>query len=164
MIFWLITSCIIRYHQGHISMKELLRNDLKSVPNSRKIYEILHTLIGMDTSISDQPTLKFFVQTFFLAKVGLKNTLPTYSLGICPNFCKFFLDPPLTHYIIGPLHNKNKTLTSTSFLNICGSTVVPSLHWSYHLPETWQYILICYLALLSVSCHTSVSKESGKHI
>ena len=35
--------------------------------------------------------LNFFVQTFFLEKVWLRNTLPTYDLDICPNFRSFFI-------------------------------------------------------------------------
>ena len=36
------------------------------------------------------PTTKVFVQTFFLEKVWLEDTLPTYSLDICPKFRSFF--------------------------------------------------------------------------
>ena len=41
------------------------------------------------------PTKKVFVQTFFLEKVWLEDTLPTYSLDICPKFRSFFLLDPL---------------------------------------------------------------------
>ena len=41
------------------------------------------------------PTTQFFVQTFFLEKVWLEDTLPTYSLDICPKFRSFFWDPLL---------------------------------------------------------------------
>ena len=58
------------------------------------IFEILHTFISMDIHI--WPTYpETFCPNFFLAKVWLKNTLPTYSLDICPNFCSFFWDPSL---------------------------------------------------------------------
>ena len=43
------------------------------------------------TSLSTYPTTKKFVQTFFLEKVWLQNTLPTYSLDICPKFRSFFI-------------------------------------------------------------------------
>ena len=33
---------------------------------------------------------KSFVQTFVLEEVWIGNTLPTYSLDICPNFVVFF--------------------------------------------------------------------------
>ena len=37
-----------------------------------------------------------YLSKLFLAKVWLKNTLPTYSLNICPNFCSFcFFYPSL---------------------------------------------------------------------
>ena len=50
----------------------------------------------MDTPIY-LPTMKFLVQTFILEKVWLDDTLPTYSLDICPKFRSFFLlDPLLT--------------------------------------------------------------------
>ena len=47
------------------------------------------------TSLSTYPTTKKFVQTFFLEKVWLQNTLPTYSLDICPKFRSFFIWDPL---------------------------------------------------------------------
>ena len=49
-----------------------------------------HRFIKVWTSIADLPTSNFFVQTFFLEKVWLRNTLPTYDLDICPNFRSFF--------------------------------------------------------------------------
>ena len=39
---------------------------------------------------STYPTTTDFVQTFFLEKVWIHNTLPTYGLDICPNFRSFF--------------------------------------------------------------------------
>ena len=51
-----------------------------------------HRFIKVWTSISDLPTSKFVVQTFFLEKVWHRNTLPTYDLDICPNFRSFFYD------------------------------------------------------------------------
>ena len=42
------------------------------------------------TYIADLPTSNFFVQTFFLEKVWLRNTVPTYDLDVCPNFQSFF--------------------------------------------------------------------------
>ena len=50
-----------------------------------------HRFIKVWTSIADLPTSKFVVQTFFLEKVWLRNTLPTYDLDICPNFYSFFI-------------------------------------------------------------------------
>ena len=44
---------------------------------------------------------KFFVQTFFLEKVWLEDTLPTYSLDICPKFRSFFIWDPLLKSILG---------------------------------------------------------------
>ena len=42
--------------------------------------------------IHSWPTyIKIFCPKFFLEKVGLKNTLPTYSLDICSNFHSFFV-------------------------------------------------------------------------
>ena len=51
-------------------------------------------MISMDNGHpSDLPTSKVFVQTFFFVeKVWLRNTLPTYDLDICPNFRSFFSD------------------------------------------------------------------------
>ena len=50
-----------------------------------------HRFIKVWTSIADLPTSKFFVQTFFLEKLWLRNTLRTYDLDIlCPNFPSFF--------------------------------------------------------------------------
>ena len=46
------------------------------------------------TSIADLPTSKIVVQTFFLEKVWLRNTLPIYDLGICPIFFYFFYLSP----------------------------------------------------------------------
>ena len=51
-----------------------------------------HRFIKVWTSIADLPTSNFCVQTFFLEKVWLRNTLPTYDLDICPNFRSFFSD------------------------------------------------------------------------
>ena len=50
-----------------------------------------------------------FGPNFFLAKEWLKNTLPTYSLDICPNFRSFFLDPPQNE-ICPTYYKNNKTL------------------------------------------------------
>ena len=50
-----------------------------------------HRFIKVWTSIADVPNSNFFVQTFFMEKVWLRNTLPsTYDLDICPNFRRFF--------------------------------------------------------------------------
>ena len=51
-----------------------------------------HRFIKVWTSIADLPTSNFFVQTFFLEKVWIRNTLSTYDLDICPNFRSFFHD------------------------------------------------------------------------
>ena len=44
------------------------------------------------TSIADLPTSNFFVKTFFLENVWLRNTLPTHDLDICSDFHNFFSD------------------------------------------------------------------------
>ena len=49
-----------------------------------------HRFIKVWTSIADLPTSKFFVQTFFLEKVWLRNTLPSYDLEVRPNVRSFF--------------------------------------------------------------------------
>ena len=41
-----------------------------------------------------------FMSKLFFFKVWLKNTLPTYSLDICPNFCSFFGRLPLPWFKI----------------------------------------------------------------
>ena len=51
------------------------------------------------TSISDLPSLKINVQTFFLEKVWLRNILPTYNLDICPKF-RIFFNPLLIRMIL----------------------------------------------------------------
>ena len=43
------------------------------------------------TSLYTYPTTKDFVQTFFLEKVWIHNTLLTYGLDICPKFRSFFI-------------------------------------------------------------------------
>ena len=73
-------------------MKYFHRDNLKY----KEIHSKLSPFIGLCilsqvwTQTSDLPTLKIYVQIFFLEKVWLKNTLPTYSLDICPNFRSFF--------------------------------------------------------------------------
>ena len=57
------------------------------------------------TSLSTYPTTKKFVQTFFLEKVWLQNTLPTYSLDICPKFRSFFIWDPLLSLESKIIHN-----------------------------------------------------------
>ena len=49
---------------------------------------------------TDYPTTKKFVQTIFVEKVCLQNTLPTYSLDICPKFRSFFIWDPLLRGIL----------------------------------------------------------------
>ena len=55
------------------------------------------------------PTTKVFVQTFFLEKVWLEDTLPTYSLDICPKFrsCCFW-DPLLSGFDMCTCLSKEK--------------------------------------------------------
>ena len=66
-----------------------------------------HRFIKVWTSIADLPTSKFVVQTFFLEKVWLRNTLPTYDLDICPNFRSFFLGlSPYKHVCIVEIFTK----------------------------------------------------------
>ena len=57
------------------------------------------------------PTKKVFVQTFFLEKVWLEDTLPTYNLDICPKFRSFFLLDPLL----------SSSILETAVANICGA-------------------------------------------
>ena len=65
-------------------------------PHHHHIWKSLYFYLSMDTPIY-LPTMKFLVQTFILEKVWLEDTLPTYSLDICPKFRRFFLlDPLLT--------------------------------------------------------------------
>ena len=47
------------------------------------IWKSQYFYVSMDIPIY-LPTTKVFVQTFFLEKVWLEDTLPTYSLDICP--------------------------------------------------------------------------------
>ena len=66
-------------------------NPFQTTANTLHHYHIwisLHFYISMDYL----PTTKVFVQTFFLEKVWLEDTLPTYILDICP---KFLWDPLL---------------------------------------------------------------------
>ena len=68
-----------------------------------KLKKVLN-LDYLDTEAQDPPTntrnismdihiwptyLKSFCPNFFLEKVWLEDTLPTYSLDICPNFRSF---------------------------------------------------------------------------
>ena len=65
----------------------MLPNPRKKIPKIN-IFMILHSSKGMDINI--WPTyLNFVCPTIFLEKVGLKNTLPTYNLDICPKFQNF---------------------------------------------------------------------------
>ena len=78
-------------------IREALKSRLSLGMTSNKTYHFQttanhHRFIKVWTSIADLPTSKFVVQTFFLEKVWLRNTLPTYDLDICPNFRSFFLD------------------------------------------------------------------------
>ena len=59
-------------------------------PHYHHIWNSLYFYISIDFPIY-LPTTNFFVQTFFLEKVWLEDTLPTYSLDICPKFRSFFL-------------------------------------------------------------------------
>ena len=79
-------------------MKDFLRDNLKykeipSKPQEKDPYHP-HSLdfayFYMNVPISDLPTLRIHVQTFFLEKVWLRNILPTYNLRICPKFRSFF--------------------------------------------------------------------------
>ena len=58
------------------------------------IWKSPYFYISMDFSIY-LPTTKVYVQTFFLEKVWLEDTLPTYSLDICLKFRSFFFRDPL---------------------------------------------------------------------
>ena len=58
------------------------------------IWKSLYLYISMDFPIY-LSTTRVYVQTFFLEKVWLEDTLPTYSLNICPKFRSFFLLDPL---------------------------------------------------------------------
>ena len=60
----------------------------KTSPSSSYLgFTILICYHGLPISY---PTTKDFVQTFFWGKVWIQNTLPTYTLDICPNFRNIF--------------------------------------------------------------------------
>ena len=76
-------------------IREAFKSRLSLGMTSNKTYHFQttanhHRFIKVWTSISDLPTSKNFIQTFFLEKVWLRITLPTYGLYICPNVCRFF--------------------------------------------------------------------------
>ena len=78
-------------------MKDFHRDDVKyeEIPTKLSPFMGLCILSLVWTSTSDLPILKIYVQTFFLEKVWLRNTLPTFNLDICPNFRSFFLQASL---------------------------------------------------------------------
>ena len=89
--------CIKKIPQSNIDILTLTETEsrLSLGMTSNKTYHFQttanhHRFIKVWTSIADLPTSKFVVQTFFLEKVWLRNTLPTYDLDICPNFRSFF--------------------------------------------------------------------------
>ena len=61
-----------------------------TVENWGWIKEIYNRFIKVWTSIADLPTSQMFVQTFFLQKVWLRITLPTYDLDIMSKFSYLF--------------------------------------------------------------------------
>ena len=65
-------------------MKDFHSDDLKykEVHSKLLLFMGLRILLWVWTSTSDLPTLKLYVQTFFLEKVWLRNSLPPYSLDI----------------------------------------------------------------------------------
>ena len=69
-------------------------NPFQSTAKTSSLFSYLgftiHTSPLVWTSLSIYPTTKDFVQTFFLEKVCLQNTLPTYCLDICPKFRSFY--------------------------------------------------------------------------
>ena len=79
----------IRYFQGGLYIKNLPRNDLKSKNTFQTITKIsvptlyLEFFIVLEvwTSISDLPTSKLFVQTFFQKK-SMAEKYPTYLWAV----------------------------------------------------------------------------------
>ena len=57
------------------------------------IFEIHHTFMLLWIPASTYPTTTDFVQTFFLKKVWMEDTLPTYNLDIGLKFRSFFYYP-----------------------------------------------------------------------
>jgi len=99
-------------------IREALKSRLSLGMTSNKTYHFQttanhHRFIKVWTSIADLPTSKFFVQTFFLEKVWLRNTLPTYDLDICPNFRSFSVSLAPT---CQPSPNCQSSLTSIASL------------------------------------------------
>ena len=99
-------------------IREALKSRLSLGMTSNKTYHFQttanhHRFIKVWTSIADLPTSKFVVQTFFLEKVWLRNTLPTYDLDICPNFRSFFFGSlSLALFCISSLPPPNPTCVS----------------------------------------------------
>ena len=76
-------------------MNDFLTNDLeyKELPSKPQEKDPYHHNIwdyAYGHQLSDLPALKIVVQTFFLEKVWLKNTLPTNISDICPKFRSFY--------------------------------------------------------------------------
>ena len=71
---------------------KILSKLLPKHPHHHYIWDSPYFYVSMDFPIY-LPYHKKFVQTFFLEKVWLYNTLPTYSLDICPKFVVFFTLP-----------------------------------------------------------------------
>ena len=80
-------------HQGGLEIKTLINDDFlnNENPHHHHIWNSVYFYISMDFPIY-LPTTQFSVRTFFFEKVWLEDTLPTYSLDICPNFRSFFYD------------------------------------------------------------------------
>ena len=83
----------------------------KSLPNHRKkiptitIVGILHTFVGMDINIWPTYPENLCPNFFFLEKVWLRNTLPTCSLDICPNFRSFFFEGFPKSWLENPINH-----------------------------------------------------------
>jgi len=95
LITFFLTSPLSQPKKATDFIREALKSRLSLGMTSNKTYHFQttanhHRFIKVWTSIADLPTSKFVVQTFFLEKVWLRNTLPTYDLDICPNFRSFF--------------------------------------------------------------------------
>ena len=68
---------------------KILSKQLPKHPHQHYIWDSPYFYVVW-ISASTYPTTKDFVQTFFLEKVWIQNTLPTYGLDICPKFRSFF--------------------------------------------------------------------------
>ena len=82
--------------------------------------------------------LKLFVKTFFYQYVWLKNTIPMYVLGICPEFPSFLFWKALLGFIYPNIRHLILIAKQNGFLSLsCG--VALSCFYSYS--DTWEQCL-----------------------